>query len=411
MGLFSNIRSFFAGAKDWDEGLNITRSEAVAMARHSSENAEAYGYLLDAMDVANGVFPTTQAEADKMHDLLEMADAAATNPSEHDYSTLSSELHSIVDWSLKRHLTVSWLCLLGVVLTLWFVSWRHEDTATDLAHIEAIYDGIDEWEEQEVPAISYDQALSLKNASDRYIDSIRFGSATTYKKIMLIQAASSHKTYTDWAAENKMRRDTATTDERKESYAKQYEEYTEQAEEVMKRFNTISKMDFDDIQDAAKEDCETWVAHQKRDANSMLKWYIFFCLLIPLYFVASLPHGYTITRTREEAASLKGIQKIGLWISGGLLGMGALLQFGEIVRHWSNGSTTREDDGFGPVILVLKILFVVAAVAVFCILSTLIITYCTVVGLIRNYNWKDIFHKTKKIATDTAAKAKEMQKK
>ncbi len=417
MGLFSKIRDFFAGAKSWDDGLSYSRAEAEAMAHNSGENAEAFGYLLAAMDVAEGGLPTTQAEAEKMQTLLQQADAAVKDPYEHDYSMLSIELHDLVEWSLSRHLTVSWVCLVGVVITLLFFSWRQEDTAADLAQIKKVHAAIDDWKEEGDLTLTYEEAVHMNRATGRYTDSIRFGNAQTYKKVMLIEAAERRKFALQSMEEYQLKRDTATTDERRERYEESRKESEENAAEALKQFEAINKMDFDDVQEAAEEECAQWVEHHEMDANSMWKWYAFFCLLIPLYFVASMPFGYSISRTREEAALLHGIQKVGLFLSGGMLSIGAALYYTDIVTTWSDGRTTREDSGTGPLILALKVLCVVAAVAIFCIFSSLIITYSTVVGLIRNYDWKEIFHKSKKaavVAKDAALvaadKAKELKK-
>lgn len=73
-----------------------------------------------------------------------------------------------------------------------------------------------------------------------------------------------------------------------------------------------------------------------------------------------------------------------------LIGLAGSIGFVEIVTKWSDGSTTREDDGTGPLRLGLKLLLLAAAVVVVCAVSCLLMLYSTIMGLTRNYNWKAI---------------------
>lgn len=47
-----------------------------------------------------------------------------------------------------------------------------------------------------------------------------------------------------------------------------------------------------------------------------------------------------------------------MWLSGGMLAIEGGIGFVDIVTKWSDGSTTREDDGTGPVRLVIKVLLI-----------------------------------------------------
>ena len=127
-------------------------------------------------------------------------------------------------------------------------------------------------------------------------------------------------------------------------------------------------------------------------------------MLIPLYIFASRPYGYTISRYRREEKNLGRIQKVGMWLSGGMLAIEGGIGFVEIVTKWSDGSTTREDDGTGPARLVIKFLLIAGAVLIFCFTSTFIMLYATITGLIRNYDWTEV--KKKVAGAAEAAKAK-----
>ena len=53
-----------------------------------------------------------------------------------------------------------------------------------------------------------------------------------------------------------------------------------------------------------------WVKSADRGRRAVRGWTIFFILLIPLYIFAERPYGYTITRTRAESETLRGISKM-----------------------------------------------------------------------------------------------------
>ena len=78
--------------------------------------------------------------------------------------------------------------------------------------------------------------------------------------------------------------------------------------------------------------------------------------------------------------------------------------FVNIVTKWSDGSTTSEDDGTGPVRLAIKVGLFVAAALVFCAVSCFLMLYATIAGLIRNYDWTSV--KNRAVAAGNAAKSK-----
>ena len=132
---------------------------------------------------------------------------------------------------------------------------------------------------------------------------------------------------------------------------------------------------------------------------------IFFLLLIPLYIFANHSWGYVITRTREESELLDKIKRWGYSVAAGLFGAAAAMQATTEYRvHWSDGSTTHESET-NWAIVAIKVMLLIAALAVIAIVSTGIMIYSTIVGLKRNYDWKAIYAtmKEKAVAAKGAA--------
>ena len=121
-----------------------------------------------------------------------------------------------------------------------------------------------------------------------------------------------------------------------------------------------------------------------------------FVLMIPLYVFATRPYGYMVSRHRREAKYMGKLEKFALWISGGMLAAEAGIGFVDIVTKWSDGSTTREDDGTGAARLAIKVALIAGAVIVYCTVSSILMIYATITGLIRNYDWKEIKNKLTK---------------
>lgn len=156
-------------------------------------------------------------------------------------------------------------------------------------------------------------------------------------------------------------------------------------------------MNFKKIQKAALEDAETPLLIYKGEKRSVLKWNIFFILLIPLYIFAERPYGYSISRHRAEAEKLGGLTMLAYSISSMLMVYSRSIKDApDIITKYSNGKVVREYDIAGnQMVAARKIILYIIAFAIICIISCLIMLYSTIQGLRRNYNWKEIYAKLK----------------
>ena len=102
-----------------------------------------------------------------------------------------------------------------------------------------------------------------------------------------------------------------------------------------------------------------WVKSADRGRRAVRGWTIFFILLIPLYIFAERPYGYTITRTRAESETLRGISKMAFVLGAMMYGSAKAIPWVEKIVTYSNGHTAREQDAGenAPVILMKIILY------------------------------------------------------
>lgn len=131
--------------------------------------------------------------------------------------------------------------------------------------------------------------------------------------------------------------------------------------------------------------------------HAMFRWVLFFAILIPLYFVAQRPYGYTITRLKTESAIVGGIQKLLMGLASGFAVGGLAMQYipTKYVSR-SSGRVVQEGDTAEFMShLVIKFGIIAIGVFIFCSASSLLMIYLTVQGLRRNYNWNDIIAKAK----------------
>lgn len=368
-------------------------------------NHEAYGYLDDAMftsshvtanDKKRGVvdiddvYPITLAETKEMEGYLDKAQAAVKDESDAFFYERYGELRGIVNWSLKRHWNFSFSVIFGVIITAFFLSYQADDAKKDAIAAEREVDRVKAWIECDttITLEQFNREGDINRSTAEYEN--RLNNAKLYKAYIAGRAAAN---YYGWlrAADKQMARiDTASTEQAKKDYKKYAEENLEKAKEDKKEFEEIAKLDFDSVKDRALKSVKNRASDKGSSAAWIKFWNIFFFLLIPVYIFADRPFGYTMSRNRVEAKVLGGIKKWGFALAGGLLGIAGSIGFVEVVTKWSDGRTTREDDGTGPIRLAAKIGFLIAAVVVFCAVSCFLMLWSTVTGLMRNYDWKAI---------------------
>ena len=389
------------GNKAYEQGyVSFSPEDLENRAKDDTVNSEAYELLDKAMFTSSHVsvrdkergeveiddiYPITLEEANEMEHLLDQAESVAGNPRDTFFQDRLRELRGIVNWSKKRHWNFSWVIVVGVIVSVFILSECSDHRESKVKEVEKNVSIVENWAEKDT-TISIE---AFKN-SDTYQNIDRFRDPNYYKESMLKRIAANYYGYVRAAKELRAKADTASTAQRKDEFLKWAEERDESAGKSLVEFEQANKLSFKDVKEMALKDVKADAKEAKGSARWIWFWNIFFLILIPVYIFAERPYGYAISRYRTEAKILCGIKKGGLAFAGGLVRLAGSIGFVEIVTKWSDGSTTREDDGTGPLRLGLKLLLLAAAVVVVCAVSCLLMLYSTIMGLTRNYNWKAI---------------------
>lgn len=342
----------------------------------------------------DNVYPTTEAETLKMKELLDKAENAFDDAHAEDVTFLNerlNELRYIVDWSLDRHWTFSFKIILGVIISLFVFKQCSDSSKEDAQAVEKEMAVIEKWDKDEPVTI---EEILRKGSSPQYTFP-DYSSAATYRRTAVNNLAYNISNARKSIESNKQKLDTASTD----AVKKTLNVHIASSEKTIKRntekYEEIKNSDLNGLKKIALKEKEAQLDKYNSDSGRMKFLFIFFIILTPLYIIANRPHGYNITKHRLEGEMLNGLRKAGWALAGVLAGVGASIGFVDVVTKWSDGSTTRSDDGTGPARLAIKIGLLAAALFVFCLTSCLIMTYSTISGLIHNYNWTAIFNKVK----------------
>lgn len=388
-----------------------------------SVNAKAYDYMVEAMAVSanymgdtitdegvrlDDVYPTTYEETMKMDELLDKSERAVKDENDDEYNKMIVELRGIVGWSRRRHFNFSWGIIFGTIITVAAVMyWSNSDKETK-ANRKAQMEAVKAWElPGDESGLNYQKMMDTIQYNDQ------FRGAAEYKAYHMKSKAESIKSQQEYAQKYRAQADTASAKDAKKQYLKWAKESDQNVEKYQKEYEEIQGWDLKDAKKAAVKQQTRWYRSASKAAAFSYCLMIFFLLLIPLYIFANHSWGYVITRTREEQEMLDKIKKWGYSIAAGLFGAAAAMEATEHYRvHWSDGSTTHETETNWAVV-VIKVMLLIAALAIVAVVSTGIMLYSTIVGLKRNYDWKAIYAAVKNkavaakdMAQDVAAKAK-----
>lgn len=353
---------------------------------NDGQNREALGLLLEAMDVSkhvqkkvkkgkeyaisdDDIYPTTLEETQRMESLLNQAEKAADNPSDREFFAQLSEMRDIVAWSKKRHWNFSWVIAICVFLVTLFFGSRAKDWDEKAGRQENYVKGIENWQDSSVNAYR-----------NKKIDNLEQRMTIDDKNITYYQSVI----------------DTSSSKQAVKDAKKSLERVEKDKKERQAELAGWKKADNEEIKEQADKEGTKILKHFKKEKRFWRFWQWFFLLLIPLYIFAERPYGYSMSRYRTEAQVLGGIKKAAFAISGGLLGIAGSIKFTEVVTKWSDGSTTREDDGTGALKIGIIALLVIAALIVIAVMACALMLYSTIAGLIRNYDWKSMVAASKK---------------
>lgn len=392
--------------------LSFDIVEVKQLSESDSPNAEAYGYLYQAVTTQAGtdkgiddIYPETALETEQMRVLVDKARKARVDMSDQYLKICLDELDEILDWSSTRHWNFQWQVILGVILTVAFLSWRVDQRQESVEDRQELVAEVENWEET-------DTVLSWDTTPDDLYSPVGFVnyahlSAKNFKLLSLYEQKSYYASAMEAADEYAAKADTAQSRDVRKSLEERRDESLAHAKECRKEFDRINKMDFKKIKKMALEEYGSWLKNAKAEKRAVRAWNIFFIILIPVYIFAERPYGYTITRTRAESSTLRGISKFTYALSAMMMGSAASISWIQTVRKYSDGRTeSTYDAGTNAPVMIMKACLYIAAFALVCIVSCILMLYMTVQGLRRNYNWAPLLAKAKVAASSAASKAK-----
>ncbi len=392
--------------------LSFDIVEVKQLSESDSPNAEAYGYLYQAVTTQAGtdkgiddIYPETALETEQMRALVDKARKARVDMSDQYLKICLDELDEILDWSSTRHWNFQWQVILGVILTVAFLSWRVDQKQESVENRQENVAAVEGWEETDT-VLNWDTTPEDLYSPAGFVKYANL-SAKNYKLLSLYEQKSSYASAMEAADEYAAKADTAQSRDVRKSLEERRDESLAHAKECRKEFDRINKMDFKDIKKMALDEYGSWVKSAKAEKRAVRAWNIFFIILIPVYIFAERPYGYTMTRTRAESSTLRGISKFTYTLSAMMLGSAASIGWIRTVTKYSDGRTESSyDAGTNAPVMIMKAGLYIAAFALICVVSCILMLYMTIQGLRRNYNWAPLMAKAKVAASSAASKVK-----
>lgn len=381
------------------------------MDEQQQKNYDAWGYLdqalftsshVKAKDIKMGstdwdnVYPTSPEEIDRMEDLIQQAQAAADDPNDEQFNERIRDLKEVVHYSRKRHRTWKLALIAGSILgacIFWYFSNQDQESAQNRQKDVKI---VELWQKADTTIAYQKMDTVLWERNLNYNE--RLNGANAYKAYYLTDYNQRAENSRLNSAKYKQQADTASTDERKKAYLKSSEKEQEDYKKYKKRFEELAAKDFKAVKELALKDTQGAVDSMKSSSNTKRAWMIYLIILIPLYIISGYPRGYILSRHRRQASLMRGLQKWGFRLAAFFFGVGLAMQLlpDDIVKYrYSNGytETRREVNPANFIYIVMKIGLMVVGVFIFCFISVFIMTFETVTGLIRNFNWQEILSK------------------
>ena len=335
------------------------------------------------------VFPVSKEETERMEQLLDKAEEVAEDPTEEKYADRLSDLRDVVEWSKKRHRSWTWKLIAGALVGAGIFYYFERDHQDDIERACADLATVQAWDSTEV-------ALNVGNITAEYHNghyNDRLSSPKNFKMYEL-STIKSHKEYQEKeAARIQTMADTASTEELKTSRLESVAKHKERAVEYQAEYDSVAAMNTAQIKAYALEKRGNSLQSEKDYGRRLHNFMIYLFILIPLYIITGYPRGYTLTKSRSRIGCLTAFRKVGFGLASFFFGTGLAMSFlpDDVVKyHYSDGHTeTRTEGNVGNfLIMFLKFGLMIIGAFLFAFVASFIMTIETVLGLIRNFDWK-----------------------
>jgi len=334
--------------KHMQGGMNTSYSNVNT---DDEKNKKAEELLFDAWATAGyhgqpgeDYYPRTAKETKDMDDLLTQAEAAVDDPTDTELMEVIADTREVVEWSKKRHWTFAWWIVICVAIMGCYYFYQ--------AGSENDY-------------VKQQQALSDEQVQNKLNEAI------AYQEKYI---ADCNKTLAVDTLSDKLRG----------FYEDNLESYT-------KKLEKLQGLDIEGYRKMLVSQANAGVWKERWEAIWCFIW-------IVLYIFACRPRGYMITKRRREDKMATGLKKILFGISGALVGAAGALYVTTTITKWSDGSKTKEDDGL--IIYAMKFGLIALAVIIVLWAARIVIVIATILGLLRNFDWKQLAKDPKAMLSD-----------
>ena len=329
----------------------------------------------------DNMYPASKAETDRMAELLQEALQAADDRNEETFSAKYNQLNDIVKWSYQRHRTWSWGLIAGAVVCAIILLVARNSDKKDAEMRQANLTQVEAW----TPC---DTTITWESSAEKSNYNICRTNANNWKAYRLSEYKSRYNYSLKQIEEYQKKADTASTQEKKDSYLKNKAHYEKESVKNRAQFDSVAAMNYEQVKQDALNYYTGLVEASNSSAGSKVGFIIALAVLIALYIWTGYPYGYELTRTRTRDKILGWVRKVSFWLAGVFFGSGLLMQLfapDNIVEYvYGNGrrETRREADIAGTASnAFIKIIFMAIGLFIFCFVSILLMLIETIGGL------------------------------
>ncbi len=327
------------------------------------------------------MYPASKAETEKMKSLLRQAEKVVEDPNDEEFRTRYDQLNDIVQWSNQRHRTWSWGLIAGALVCALLLLIARNSDKKDAELRKANVAQVEAW----TPC---DTTITWENSAEKSNYDICRTNANNWKAYRLSEYKFRHLDNLKQIETFQHRADTASTQEKKDSYLKYVKDYEEKSVKNRTCFDSIAAMKYDEVKQDALNYFNDRVESANSSAGTKVGFIIFLVVLIALYIWTGYPYGYELTRTRTRDKILGWVRKVSFWLAGLFFGSGLMMQLfapDNLVEYvYNNGrrETRREADIAGTASnAIIKIILMGIGLFIFCFISIFLMLIETIGGL------------------------------
>lgn len=378
--------------------LSFSRADIEKSLAEGGPNTEAYRLMLEATKTndsyeikkgvaANEIYPLTKGAVETMDKLLKEAEQAADNPQDKTFSSRLTELKRVAEWSGSKKKQFHFRIILGGLLWMLFyfltpIILSGPDNSSAAATVKA-------WSDTP-PSYTMEELLKINKWNIP-----RLSSASNYKQSQMRPLAEEYDEFDTHYNEN--------------ANSLKYYNLTEKEKEACRHSMQVCKAKMDSLKaeydEVNAKGMDYWrqmaldEVGERVDEEAKMKalnWGLvaYFVVIIILYVLTNLPHGYMLSRQRTIARVLGGIQKALFSIISWLGISGAQMGWTDpdkiVTIFWSDGTISKHlivSDLINSSLLFKAMFYILALVFCMC-MSAYLLPILTIIGFFINIDRK-----------------------